>query len=223
MNKLITIYVLNKKQNSSLFILSILSIVLLLLRVKITHSIYLLFLLWNLFLALIPYSISSYIKFDFSIKRSNIKNLIYLIIWLLFIPNTFYLITDFVHLHNNNFLQYIFDITLLSSFTIAGFYFGILSIYDIHKLTESNYPKRISNAFIISISYLCAFGIYLGRILRFNSWDIISNPSKLFYSIVECVFEIETIIFTIGFGSLILISYSITYHLTLKKKLHEKY
>ena len=112
MNKLITIYVLNKKQNSSLFILSILSIVLLLLRVKITHSIYLLFLLWNLFLALIPYSISSYIKFDFSIKRSNIKNLIYLIIWLLFIPNTFYLITDFVHLHDNNILQYIFDFTL---------------------------------------------------------------------------------------------------------------
>lgn len=222
MNKLITIYVLNKKQNSSLFLLSILSIVLLLLRVKITNSMYLLFLLWNLFLALIPYSISSYIKFNFSIKRSNLKNLIYLISWLLFIPNTFYLITDFVHLHNNNFLQYIFDFTLLSSFTIAGFYFGILSIYDIHKLTKSNYSIIISNAFIISISYLCAFGIYLGRILRFNSWDIISIPSKLFYSIINCLFEIETIIFTIELGSLILISYLITYHLTLKK-LYEKY
>ena len=85
MNKLLTVYVLNKKQNTSLFILSIFSIILLLLRVKITHSIYLLFMLWNLFLALIPYSISSYIKPNFSIKKSNLINLIYLITWGLFI------------------------------------------------------------------------------------------------------------------------------------------
>ena len=134
MNKLLTVYVLNKKQNTSLFILSIFSIILLLLRVKITHSIYLLFMLWNLFLALIPYSISSYIKPNFSIKKSNLINLIYLITWGLFIPNTFYLITDFIHLHSRNLVQYIFDFTLLSSFTIAGFYLGIFSIYDIYKL-----------------------------------------------------------------------------------------
>lgn len=203
MNNLITIYILNKKQNSNLVVLSLLSITLLLLRVKYTHSFYLLFLIWNLVLAGIPYFISFKIKNDFSIKKSNFKNLIYLGIWLLFIPNTFYLITDFVHLYHEHLIQFAFDFTLLFSFTSVGFYFGILSVHNLYKLIQSNYSNRISNGFIVTICYLCAFGIYIGRILRFNSWDIISNPISLFQSVFDSLFQTETIVFTIALGTLI--------------------
>ena len=209
MNNLIRIYILNKKQNNYLIISSLIAITMLLLRVKLTHSIYLLFLLWNLFLAAIPYSLSTIIKTDFRLRRSNLKNLGIIIIWLLFIPNTFYLITDFVHLNPSNLYRYIFDFALLSSFTIAGFYFGILSINTIYKQIQFFYSNTISKIFLISISYLCAFGIYIGRVLRFNSWDIISNPFSLIKSILDSIFLLETVVFSVELGTLILIVNSI--------------
>ena len=209
MNNLIRIYILNKKQNNYLIISSLIAITMLLLRVKLTHSIYLLFLLWNLFLAAIPYSLSTIIKTDFRLRRSNLKNLGIIIIWLLFIPNTFYLITDFVHLNPSNLYRYIFDFALLSSFTIAGFYFGILSINTIYKQIQFFYSNTISRIFLISISYLCAFGIYIGRVLRFNSWDIISNPFFLIKSILDSIFLLETVVFSVELGTLILIVNSI--------------
>lgn len=209
MNNLIRIYILNKKQNNYLIISSLIAITMLLLRVKLTHSIYLLFLLWNLFLATIPYSLSTIIKTDFRLRRSNLKNLGIIIIWLLFIPNTFYLITDFVHLNPSNLYRYIFDFALLSSFTIAGFYFGILSINTIYKQIQFFYSNTISRIFLISISYLCAFGIYIGRVLRFNSWDIISNPFSLIKSILDSIFLLETVVFSIELGTLILVVNSI--------------
>ncbi len=209
MNNLIRIYILNKKQNNYLIISSLIAISMLLLRVKLTHSIYLLFLLWNLFLAAIPYSLSTIIKTDFRLRRSNLKNLGIIIIWLLFIPNTFYLITDFVHLNPSNLYRYIFDFALLSSFTIAGFYFGILSIHTIYKQIQFFYSNTISRIFLISISYLCAFGIYIGRVLRFNSWDIICNPFSLIKSILDSIFLLETVVFSIELGTLILVVNSI--------------
>lgn len=209
MNNLIRIYILNKKQNNYLIISSLIAISMLLLRVKLTHSIYLLFLLWNLFLAAIPYSLSTIIKTDFRLRRSNLKNLGIIIIWLLFIPNTFYLITDFVHLNPSNLYRYIFDFALLSSFTIAGFYFGILSINTIYKQIQFFYSNTISRIFLISISYLCAFGIYIGRVLRFNSWDIICNPFSLIKSILDSIFLLETVVFSIELGTLILVVNSI--------------
>ena len=209
MNNLIRIYILNKKQNNYLIISSLIAITMLLLRVKLTHSIYLLFLLWNLFLATIPYSLSTIIKTDFRLRRSNLKNLGIIIIWLLFIPNTFYLITDFVHLNPSNLYRYIFDFALLSSFTIAGFYFGILSINTIYKQIQFFYSNTISRIFLISISYLCAFGIYIGRVLRFNSWDIICNPFSLIKSILDSIFLLETVVFSIELGTLILVVNSI--------------
>ena len=95
MNNFIKIYVFNKKQNSSLFLLSTLSIALILLRVKTTQTIYLMFLIWNLFLD-IPYLISFNLKSDIVTKKINLKFYIKLLIWMLFLPNSFYLITDFM-------------------------------------------------------------------------------------------------------------------------------
>lgn len=203
MNKLITVYFFNKKQDAYLITSTLLAIALLLLRVKLTHSFYLLFLLWNLFLAVIPYAIASLIKIDFSFKKYNVKNLLLQVAWLLFIPNTYYLITDFVHLHHNNLLQFAFDFLLLSWFTIAGFYFGILSIYRLYNQIQFFYKNKIAIGFTITISYLCAFGIYIGRILRFNSWDIISKPIPLLNSVFESVFQMEAIAFTLELGTII--------------------
>lgn len=212
MNKIITIYILNRKQDTLVWLASLVAITFLLLRVKITHTIYLMFLIWNLFLAIVPYLISSSIYNNFFDKGKKIQNTIYAFIWLLFIPNTFYIITDFTHLHYNNALQFGLDLLIISSFSFAGFYVGLLSLHHIHQLTIAKYGNKIGNTFILTSCFLSAFGIYLGRVLRFNSWDIISKPIQLTYTSIYALFSFETIIYTLQFGTIILISYMLFYH-----------
>lgn len=212
MNKIVTLYILNRKQDTAVWLASLVAITLLLLRVKITHSMYLLFLIWNLFLALVPYFLSSSIHNNFFDSNKKIQNSIYTLIWLLFIPNTFYILTDFTHLHYYNALQFSLDLLIISSFSFAGFYVGLLSLHHMHLLTIAKYGEKIGNFFILSISFLSAFGIYLGRVLRFNSWDIISKPIVLFNTSIYALFSFETIIYTLQLGILILVSYTLFYH-----------
>lgn len=207
MNKILTVYFLDKKQNSSLVILGLISIALMLLRVKITHDIYFLFLIWNLFLGYIPYFLSSEIK---TTVPGNFKFYMFFLAWLLFLPNSFYLLTDFKHLHYNSDLQYLFDALLLGCFSIAGFYAGISSMLHIHELLEMKYSPKKSRHLIIILCYLSSFGVYLGRILRFNSWDILSNPVALFSNILNSIQDYHTHEFTFLFGTFILIIYSIS-------------
>jgi uncharacterized membrane protein len=211
MNHLITIYLFKKKQNSSFYLLSIIAILLSLIRVKATHSIFLLFLIWNLFLAYLPLLISSY----YYHSRQNFKkhtHYFFLILWMLLLPNTFYILTDFEHLHFQNQIQFVYDFILLSCFTIAGFYAGIKSVYEIQTSFISSYSKPIGIIGIIIICYLSAFGIYLGRILRFNSWNIIDKPIQLISSILECLVLYEAQLYTFILGSLILLVYTIAFY-----------
>jgi uncharacterized membrane protein len=212
MNKIITIYILNRKQDTAVWLVSLVAITLLLLRVKITHSMYLLFLIWNLFLAIIPYYLSSNIHNNFFDKRKKTQNSIYALVWLLFIPNTFYILTDFTHLHFKNAFQFGLDMIIISSFSFAGFYVGLLSLQQMHQLTIAKHGNKLGNFFILTISFLSAFGIYLGRVLRFNSWDIISKPIELAYTSIYALFSVETLIYTLQLGTIILVSYTIFYH-----------
>lgn len=220
MNKIISIYLFNRKQDNIVWLASITAIVLLLLRVKITHSMYLLFLIWNLFLAIIPYVISTSIHSNFFEKNKKAQNIVLTSIWLLFIPNAFYIITDFTHLHYHNPFQYGLDFLIISSFSITGFYVGLQSVYQMHQLVFSKYGSKIGNFFILTISFLSAFGIYLGRILRFNSWDIITKPIALAYQSIYSLFSLETIIYTSQLGILTLLSYIVFYK--WKQKNHTK-
>lgn len=214
MNKFLTIYFLDKKQNPYLVLFGLLSVALMLLRVKLTHDIYLLFLIWNLILGYIPYFISTQIK---TAIPGTIKFYLFFLGWLLFLPNSFYLLTDFVHLHHNSDLQYLFDVLLLTSFSIAGFYAGISSMLHLHGLLEMKYSAVKSRRLIVILCYLSSFGVYLGRILRFNSWDILSNPVDLFSNILSSIQSYHTYEFTFFFGTFILIIYSISYLLSDNK------
>ncbi len=212
MNKIITIYILNRKQDTAVWLVSVLAITLLLLRVKITNSTYLLFLIWNLFLAYIPYFLSSSIYKNFFNTSKKTQNSFYGLVWLLFIPSSFYILTDFTHLHFKTTFQFSLDMLIISGFSFVGFYVGLLSIQTIRQLVIAKYGNTKGNIFILTISFLSAFGIYLGRVLRFNSWDIISKPIQLAYTSIYALFSFETIIYTLQFGTIILISYILFYY-----------
>jgi len=206
MNHLFCLYVFNKKQDSNLILLAFIALSLLFVRIKYTYDIYLLFLVWNLVLAYVPYFLSTQLK---SAIPGYLNFYLLFISWIIFLPNSFYLITDFIHLHYITRFQYLFDVLLISSFTIAGFYAGITSLFHIHTLLTLKYSKTKCYFIIFSLCYLSGYGIYLGRILRFNSWDVLRQPQRLFISLFESCLQLEAYLFTLILGSIILFTYSL--------------
>ncbi len=148
-------------------------------RVLYTQSSMFLFLVWNLFLALIPFLITNYLKKN---KRSLLFLIANSLLWLLFLPNAPYILTDIIHLKRNLSMPFWFDLILVISYAWTGLISFYFSVFQMEKIAQS-YLGKWTKCFIIFIFFLTGFGIYLGRYLRFNSWDIIQDPYHLFYDI----------------------------------------
>lgn len=160
-------------------------IVLLIVRVVLSGQLTYIFLAWNLFLALIPLAISQRITG----VRNRWKIFLLIGAWLLFLPNAPYIITDFLHLKQRPPVPYWYDILLLFSAALNGLLLGLLSLFNVEKFLAHRYGNRISGLLILCSFFLCAFGIYMGRYLRWNSWDIITSPGAIATDILERVFN----------------------------------
>ncbi|MEK8179593.1 DUF1361 domain-containing protein [Flavobacterium buctense] len=209
MNVILKLFYQNKKANQLLLFYGIYCLSLLLVRAKLTHSIYLFFLIWNLFLAVVPYGISSYLLTMNLKKTSKFKILFISAVWLAFIPNAFYIITDLVHLANSEGNLFWLDLIIVSSFALIGFAFGLLSLLHFEKITEQYITIKTVNLIIPTISILCGFGIYIGRIMRYNSWDILSNPIDLAFDLFQMAISIKALLFSLHFGVFIYFSFLI--------------
>ncbi|RXP57105.1 DUF1361 domain-containing protein [Lutibacter sp. HS1-25] len=134
---------------------------------------------WNLFLAFIPWFLTSFLMINSKYKKNKIVIGTLLFFWLLFFPNAPYILTDLIHLEGKQSVQLWFDLILILSFAWTGLLFGILSLMDIEKLLNQVMSKKRVNFIIVILLFIGSFGVYLGRFLRWNSWDIISNPFGL--------------------------------------------
>ncbi|WP_394799703.1 DUF1361 domain-containing protein [Flavobacterium amniphilum] len=159
-----------------------------------------LFLVWNLFLAGIPYVLLLAARKYNQDKQIGFKIGFSLFIWLLFLPNSFYIVTDLVHLTKSDQSTIWLDILILCSFSITGFFMGILSILEFEKIIKHFFTPKITIMIIPGICFLCGFGIYLGRVLRYNSWDILSNPQKLLFDIGILLTSRDSLFFSALFG-----------------------
>ena len=154
-------------------------------RIFITGDMTYLFLLWNLFLAFVPFAITRWLTSKTGFAKHKVKAAATLFVWLLFIPNSFYILTDLFHLDKFDSAPQWFDLLLIFSFAWNGIVLGIISLRRAEILLETVTGRRISTVIIFSVMWLNAFGIYIGRYLRFNSWDIITQPLSLFSAIFE--------------------------------------
>jgi uncharacterized membrane protein len=145
------------------------------------------FLAWNLVLAYVPFLVSNWLSRHIEILRSRIKLFLLLFTWLLFMPNSFYILTDLFHLENMGYGHPWFDLTLILSFAWNGILLGVLSIGKMEMLLKQAKGKFISGLVICAVMWLNAFGIYIGRFLRFNSWDVFINPFSLFGEIADII------------------------------------
>ncbi|MCB2219613.1 MAG: DUF1361 domain-containing protein [Bacteroidetes bacterium] len=162
------------------------SLGMLLLRIIITGSIHYAFLVWNLFLAIIPLWISSRI-----IKRTYRKKWIeYLIpgvLWLLFLPNAPYIITDFIHLDNTESVPHWFDLMLILSFAWNGLLFWLVTMFHFYQFMSDHIRPNIKSFLIQFITLLSSVGVYLGRFGRFNSWDAFFEPIGIIERVIYMI------------------------------------
>lgn len=163
------------------------SCVLLAARIIITGSEGYIFLPWNLLLGFVPYYITWLISKDVSIAENRFKRYVALLIWLLFIPNSFYIITDLFHLSRVGLAPRWFDLLLIFSFAWNGMLAGILSLRRVEVLSTVIKGTNFSTLLVFAIMWLCGFGVYIGRYLRFNSWDILADPFSLLAEIMDLV------------------------------------
>lgn len=202
------------RQHGMLLLLTAFCFGMLLVRAKITHTIFYFFLVWNLFLAFTPFAITTLMMSR--VQFLERKALFYpsFLCWLLLLPNAPYLITDFIHLGQKPVVPAWFDVLLLISFAITGLLFGITSMKAMRKILMVKFNPQIAGVAMAVVCFLSGFGVYLGRVLRYNSWDVLHRPFELIGDILYSLVAHDTWRtawgITLGFGTLLYLLYSLS-------------
>ncbi len=105
-------------------------------------------------------------------------------LWLGFLPNSFYIVSDLVHLGVTGEVSLLYDAAMYSSFILNGFMVGFISVYLVHM----ELLRRLGRAAhgLIGAAFLaCSFAVYLGRYLRWNTWDVLVNPADIILDVSD--------------------------------------
>jgi uncharacterized membrane protein len=109
--------------------------------------------------------------------------------WLIFLPNTWYVLTDYVHVYPNGEISQLFDIVLISLLVFTGFILGVASLFLVHRELLKRVKLSRSWILIEGAILLSSFAIYLGRDLRWNSWDVITNPGGVILNVSDRIID----------------------------------
>ncbi len=136
------------------------------------------FLVWNLVLAWIPLLLSLGVYDAYRRGRSLLWVAPMIVLWLLFLPNAPYIVTDFVHLSASSRAPLWFDGVELSAFAWTGMLLGFVSLYLVHAVLRDRYGAPFGWSAILFVLALSGVGVYLGRVKRWNSWDLLTQPGQ---------------------------------------------
>jgi uncharacterized membrane protein len=196
---------------ASMIMSSVLCISLLSMRIIRTERQTHLYLVWNLFLAWLPL-ISAIVSYNLHHSSRKLSWLLVVLcagLWLVFLPNAPYLITDFVHLQPGRDFIYWYDLIMFFAFAWTGIFSGLISLYLMQEIVARIAGQALSWAFVLIVSILSGFGIYVGRFLRWNTWDIWTQPGELIGNLMDGVWypfgHLRTLAFS-GIFTLFLVS-----------------
>ena len=151
-------------------------------RFEYSHTYHYWFLLWNLVLAWVPFVFAAIAYSLASARRAVLTVLVVAaaVLWLAFFPNAPYILTDFLHLGSmGDIVPGWFDVLMLYWFAWTGLMLGIVSLYLMQEIVARGLGMRAGWVFVVLAAGIGSFGIYLGRFLRWNSWDIVRRPGPL--------------------------------------------
>lgn len=163
----------------SLLISVSVGLVLLITRILYSHQLTLVFLVWNLFLAFVPLFISRAVRSIGIFQKPGLISVPVFFLWLIFFPNAPYILTDFYHLKQTDNVPFWFDMIVIALFAWNGLMIGFITLKDMQHIISRKYSPKAGWIFTTVVILLGSFGIYIGRFLRYNSWDIFLVPYSL--------------------------------------------
>ena len=170
----------------SMGLMTLTSVVLFLAGTRANRSLEFDYLLWNLFLAWLPLGFSLLLIRSLHGRLwSNWLPFSLTVIWVVLLPNSFYMISDFVHIQDVTRHNLLYDVVMLSSFIFTGVLIGLASLYIVHQTLLKRLSRQASSALIALVLLLSSFAIYLGRELRWNSWDVLFNPAGIIFDVSD--------------------------------------
>ena len=174
--------------------------------------------IWNLFLAWVPLG-AALVAYAWRGRRYEIWLVVpaCAVVWFLFFPNAPYIVTDFVHLHPREGVPYWYDLITLMAFALTGLFLGYLSLYLMQEVVRGWLGRAASWMFALVMLGLSAFGIYLGRFVRWNSWDALLDPLSTLAGaahIANPVRNPQALAFSATFFAFSLVCYLIVYSFT---------
>jgi uncharacterized membrane protein len=175
-------FFLNSEVDRLLSLSMLFSCILVPARIIYTGRLTFIFLVWNLILAYVPYFITQMLNRKKEWVNNRIIFFVVFFFWLAFIPNSFYIITDLFHLgdhYNDRKMPQWYDLAMILSFAWNGLLLGILSVRQMEKIISGNIFKIHELLFLYPLMWMNAFGVYIGRYLRYNSWELLTNPLQL--------------------------------------------
>lgn len=143
-----------------------------------------LYLLWNLFLAWVPFGLTIWLIRLLRRKAwSSWEGMAVSAAWIAFLPNSFYMVSDFIHLSEVNPDRLLFYSVLFASFIFTALALGIASLYMVHAELRRRLAAGAAWAWILCVLFICCVAIYVGRDLRWNSWDVLVDPAGLLFDL----------------------------------------
>jgi len=144
------------------------------------------YLIWNLFLAWTPLLVVIVLLRRLRKQRwSDWQPLALTLAWLLLLPNSFYMISDFVHVRDVVRTDLLYDVVMFTAFIFTSVMLGFSSLVMVHLELRKRVNARTAHLCIAAILFLCSYAIYLGRDLRWNSWDVLVNPAGILFDVSD--------------------------------------
>lgn len=204
---------------STLALASMLSCALLAMRILLAGQFRQLYLVWNLFLAWMPLLFALAAVFLAHARpQRRWWFLSATIAWLLFFPNAPYILTDLVHLGPKAHGRYWPDLVLILIFAWTGLLVGFVSLFLMHRLWARRHGWILGWCFAGAAALLGGFGIYVGRFLRWNSWDVVFAPHILLAEGWQWLALVPSdpkgVLLPLLFGTMLLVGYVSLYSLT---------
>lgn len=150
------------------------------------------FLNWNLFLAWLPL-VFAWLLYKWVQKNPWVswQGAVLTILWLGFLPNSFYLLSDLIHLQTTLAANVMYDTVMLLSFAWNGLVLGFFSLFLVHQLLIKRIRPLYGHYIVATILFLCSFAIYLGRFLRWSTWDVLVNPAGILFDVSDRIINPE--------------------------------
>lgn len=209
----------------ALMFASAVSVALVLARILWTENLRYAFLVWNLFLAWLPVLLALLVCKLHENGRAQGWRLAGLTgVWLLFFPNAPYIFTDLIHLTTRFRPHFWVDLMLILTCALTGLVLGFLSLYLMQSVVMRSFGRVAGWLFVAMVAGLSSMGVYLGRFVRVNSWDVVARPGKLFRGIADWVLDpfahSTSFAFPVLFAIFLFLAYVMLYALTHLPPVH---